>query len=344
MVNPVAWKTGGSVATVLATDYNAMHERVKSILVNGADVDALLPSEYGYGQAITSSTATAGTSGDLIAVDKLEELRTDIQKVWEHQTTAAFELDAVTTSDIITAGASPTTVLEPNQDNKTFNDYTFAINTIDSRIIPDPSLNNTYTNVAGGMTTPTYILRSPVTGSGVTNWNGTLNHIVSVTWASADAKRYYFNTGGRIMFYAELLSPPASSDARYNKTIDWRNIFGTWGGSSYTSHNTHIYGWKCYRDNIGVAPTTVYTVSTFTGAGVYSDNYYRVTCTHPNATQIIFTISMVDGDTGTGSGTKGSVPIDENVAGYIISYVTETRKTATGWSIAQPVFVTTNSL
>jgi hypothetical protein len=93
--------------------------------------------------------------------------------------------------------------------------------------------NNRGNAVANGTQVGTFsgsISKTTGTGSGSAAWTITFTH--TITWASADAARYFFNAGGRIKWDTNKTSTGQLADA------EWNDLAGTLVGDIYITAGT----------------------------------------------------------------------------------------------------------
>jgi Cu/Zn superoxide dismutase len=153
--------TIASGSLVLATDYNAIRTTVDNVLGTGS-------GDSGYGQSLTSSSKT---SSDVILDDDINELYADIQVAHTHQQGSATSLIAqVTTADLIEANNGVSF--------KGWIQYQTAANLI--------STNRLTANAASMTATAAKTTETKAAG-----WNGSNDQIVTVTFASAEARRFF---------------------------------------------------------------------------------------------------------------------------------------------------------
>jgi hypothetical protein len=171
-------------------------------------------------------------------------------------------------------------------------------------------------------------------GTRTTAWNATITHTVTLTFASADAMRWYFNAGNSFKFSASRSGGTAGI-----KNTSWDTMFANMGTISFNQTNTTSTG-NGTSYAIGYSLLTITDQAIFlknTETPTYSPNEYRVyaraNAALATATQIIFTINFADLSTD-------SLPlnppffIDENVDGTIVSTVQTYR--STGTNVATP--------
>lgn len=265
--------------TLTAAHYNELRNKIVQILGVGA-------SDYGYGQG-TISTTVAGSSTQQVNAQHMANLRTDIVKAYVHITSSAFNVTTPTAnSSIILATASGATY------NETHNSYISAINYCEAnRFIANPSQMTLVTS-----TVPKTV------GS---NWNGTVTVSHTVSFASAEHQRFFFNAGGQIRFYA------AHDTNSTGKSSDWQQFLAN-----------KINGTIYYAPHYWAAKngTSAYSLQQNAGSvsSAYSDNYWRLNTTFPNATDVQITQEYADADIGDYAGGNNRYWIaayDENVIG-----------------------------
>jgi hypothetical protein len=155
------------------------------------------------------------------------------------------------------------------------------------------------------------------TGSGSTPWTITFTH--TITWASANAARYFFNAGGRIKWETSKTSTGNLADAEWNdlantlvgdiyitagdvlspQTIAATSYTGTTkvGGTGTPVTLTTATGWY----NLLTSDTLIY--KQFADTAPYTGQFIAVNAkTAGTGTQLVLTTTWVDpGGSGTGS-------------------------------------------
>lgn len=297
---------GGSIN---ATDYNNLQSKVAQILGVGS-------GDYGYGQTVTSSQVVASNYptqpavGDFVTAQQLDDLRTDIEKCYVHQTTSAFLLGDIAVGDWITAGASAGT------DSATHNQYVSYVNTIDTNRLPTTSLNTAQMDSV-------FSVRS---SSRTSAWNGTINFIFTVSFTNANHRRYFFNTGGEIRINLAMSGTSGSKSNNWAAMVTNAPDPVTFG---YTQNSSLTQNW-----------TNLYTA---TGSGVYLENDLIVRVKQgTNVYDIQFEVRLQDDDTGDQQlpAVEPGPAVDENVNGTITCSVDEFKAVGSYVSIASPSYAT----
>ena len=187
------------------------------------------------------------------------------------------------------------------------------INTITANRGNAPAVGTEY-GVFSGTTSKT-----SNTGSGTSAWTITFTH--TITFASADALRYFFNAGGIVKLQYGKSSTGTDVDA------DWNSFAGQCGGiyfsgrvngaaqtiagTSYTG-TTRIGGTGGTETtlatttgyyNLTGTPTTIFQLN---NAGAYSGEYIRTTATATSSTVLTLVTTWVSDGSG-GAGTNGEI-------------------------------------
>ena len=273
---------------IQATDYNGF------VSTNGANVNGIWSTgatTAGYGEAAVSTVAGAAT----VTATQWSTLNSRISSMASHQGTT------------ITSRANPTS---------------------GSTIEILANLNTDLTNItnargnaaASGAQTTTFsgtTSKTTNTGSGSTAWTITFTH--TITWASANAARYFFNAGGRIKWETNKSSTGQLADAEWNdlantlvgdiyitagsvlspQTIAAVSYTGTTkvGGTGTPVTLTTATGWY----NLSTSDTLIY--KQFADTAPYTGQFIAVNAkTAGSGTQLVLTTTWVDpGGSGTGS-------------------------------------------
>jgi hypothetical protein len=158
------------------------------------------------------------------------------------------------------------------------------------------------------------------TGSGTTAWTITFTH--TVTFASADALRYFFNAGGIVRLKYGKSSTGTDNDPEWNTLAGWPGSINLTGrvnsntqliaGTSYTG-TTRIggsggtqttlattTGWY----NLTGSPTTIFQLNNSTSP--YSGEFIRTTATATSSTVLTLTTTWVS-DGSSGAGTSADI-------------------------------------
>jgi len=309
------------MAIITAARYNSLQATVENVMGNGA-------GQFGYGQTTASSQVAADT---VIDSGHMSTLYTDLINARVHQVgSVPNSVATVSAGDVIEEDATDTGTARGILQ---YEDLATTIETDRALIYTADTSQSTIT-------------ANKTNSSSTTSWNGVRDHIVTVTFATADARRHFFNAGGEIRFTADL--DPAASNGKNN---DWNSLLANMGTVTFKSNNC---------PSLGSSPGTSFNIGNFDmtatdqlvfqkdGTGVYAENDYNIKAKELNSTTIQFTIQFRDDDIGDDAGDSnndGAInPIDESVTGTLQSVVGERLPTGSRVSLTSPTFNTTNTL
>lgn len=329
------------------TDFNAIVAKIQKVLGDdGVD------EQIGYGRAVLSSTVS---TGDTITSDIMDNLYADLVKARTHQKGTNFTWDTPTdginapdageyigafAADIGTSGTSSDATADEAEG---FLDFSQAAQDI---------VDDVY-DVGADQTS----IQVQDTAIRTEAWNGSIIHTVDIVWANADERRYFFNSGGLLIFNAGLSGGNSVAGDQtqtypdtpaYQKDEIWQTMLNTMGTIYFGRNNTAPTGSGTGQAIGNYDLTSSYqTIFQKDGSGVYSENFYRIEAKDNSAgltfggesggsgaeNRITFRITFSDADVGDNrdadAGFPGEgTPVDENVTGTITSTVST--RAATG--------------
>jgi hypothetical protein len=303
--------------TITASDYNTFATNINTIIGTGS-------ADSGYG----ISEIAAVSAGNTITAAQWNSLLSGLQKGANHQGTTLTNA-----SNTVSAGGNilPLSNLEA--------DITLIT-------------NNKLTADASNMATD-----SGVTSSRTASWTGTVQHILTVTFASANAARHFFNSGGEIRF-AGSRSGGSSTD----QNTDWTNLLSNAGTVKFAEGATTYTGSGGTAAAVGFDDLTTSNqqIFTATGQGNYSANDWTIEAkadaAYGSATVLTFTVYFKDdhaAQTGTYTGGGlGTAPNEgtgwtgaDSVDGTLTSTITTLRAdNAAAVQVANPSSATTTEV
>ena len=303
--------------TITAADYNTFATNINTIIGTGS-------ADSGYGL----SEIAAVSAGNTITAAQWNSLLSGLQKGANHQGTTLTNA-----SNTVAQGGNilPLSNLEA-----------------DITLITTNKLTAAGANMAAD---------SGVTSTRTSAWTGTENHIFTVTFASANAARHFFNSGGEIR-----LAGSRSGGSSTDQNTDWTNLLSNMGTVKFAEGATTYTGSGGTAAAIGFDDLTTSNqqIFTATGAGNYSSNdytaYAKADAAYGSATVITFTIDFKDdhaAQTGTYTGGGlGTAPNEGNawsgadeVDGTLTSTITTYRADNASYvQVANPTFATTDAL
>lgn len=284
--------TYSSGGLIQATDYNGFANDTAGANVNG--VWATGTTDAGYGQTALGTVSAAGT----VTATQWAGLVNNISSLGSHTGTTITSRSAPTAGQTISILA--------------------ALNTDLTNIT-----NNRGNAVASGTEYGTFsgtTSQTNSTGSGQSAWTITFTH--TVTFASANALRYFFNAGGIVRLKYGKSSTGTDSDPDWNtfaglcgsinltgrvnsttNTIAGQAYTGTTriggGGGTQTTLATTT-GWY----NLTGSPTTIFQLNNATAP--YSGEYIRTTATATSSTVLTLVTTWVS-DGSSGDGTTANI-------------------------------------
>ena len=174
-------------------------------------------------------------------------------------------------------------------------------------------------------------LEPGITSSRSSTWNGLIVHEVAVTFSSAEAKRFFFNTGGEIRLSAN------NTGASTPKGLDWNQLCsqaGTIKFNSETTTSTNGGGSTIGNYDLTSAFQDIYQkVGSGTYSAVYAGNIYTLKARSDIDTRIIFRAEFND--------VVFDNNIDNNVDGTLSSVVQHYRADGDVNTLAPSYFNTT---
>lgn len=222
---------------IFASDYNNIRNKVIGVLGAGS-------GNTGYGQTVQS---TAVAEGNSVTRDQWNLLRYDLYNALFHQTGSAPSLVSKNAGDLISFGAG-----EPNSQYNTS---------------ADTATTNRFTVGAGQ-----YIQNLSVATRTKTDiWYTQAYCDVTVSFGSAAAARYFFNSGGQV----RVTSSRSGGDVKAQNT-KWSELLSGAGiqvfsGVYPAADFSAMDGRNFYR--LTNSPQTYYTV---TSSGPYAANRYSL--------------------------------------------------------------------
>jgi hypothetical protein len=261
--------------------------------------------QFGYGQGAVSAVSAAAT----ITATQWSTMLAALNKALQHQAGAAATLGPVnyTAGSVITYFANVATSVTTINTNKLDFNSTRGATTTGS------NLDKAYTTEASTMT-----------------------HTITVTFASADQARYFFNAGGRL----SLVASQAGDFEQNAKETNWRDLINAVGtihldqltstrtgtGETLTTNGSAIGYWDLTTSNQTLIKLTQDT-------SPYTDNYIDIFARVAGAagsngglgTQVIFQIDYFDGsaDGGFNDGISGTVRNRIDIVKPEVTYLTD---------------------
>ena len=302
--------------TITATDYNSFATDINTINGTGS-------GDSGYG----NSEVAALNAGDTITAAQWNSLLSALQAGANHQGTTLTNA-----SNTVSQGGNILPL---------------------SNLSADITLITTNKLTAAGANMAT---DTGITSTRTAAWTGTENHIFTVTFASANAARHFFNSGGEIR-----LAGSRSGGSSTDQNTDWTNMLSNMGTVKFAEAATSYTGSGGTATAVGFKDLTTSNQEIFaaTGAGNYSSNdytaYAKADAAYGSATVITITIDCKDdhaaqtgtytgGGLGTAPNEGGAWTGADEVDGALTSTITTFRANSAHVTVANPSFATTDAL
>ena len=275
--------TSGSL--IEAADYNGF---VSSSANNVNAIWSTGSGDKGYGQTAIANVSVGGT----VTATQWASLVNTLASLGSHQGTTITSRTAPVAGDIINILANVAT----------------DINNITTNRGNAAASGAEYTTFSGTTS------KTTSTGSGTTAWTITFTH--TITFASADAMRYFFNAGGRVKWQTSKTSTGTVADTEWNDLANTLvgDIFITGGtgtqvisGTSYTG--TTISG-GTGTPNILLTTTGFYDLTTtptniyrqFADTAPYTGQYINIAASvNSNSAPTVMTLTTTWVDPGGAS-------------------------------------------
>ena len=309
------------MAIIDSARFNNLQSRIELILGNGAGTN-------GYGQTLASGNVTSDGS-DIVEASDINNIYTDMLNARVHQ-----------------IGPNDISIAQMIQNlNIIAENESFFVND-DGQVSADPDGEKKgiadFENLMTDIETDKFLvhtsqaaLEDSTSSVRTTNWNGLIYHEIYVTFASEDARRHFFNTGGQIRFNAQntLASTP--------KGLDWAALCSEIGTVVF-NYDTTISTGDGSGSSIGNydlngSDQVIYQkVGAGTYSGIYAGNLYTIKARSDIPTRIIFRVEFNDVVTDP--------RIDNNVDGRLESIVKHYRAIGDFVSVDAPSYYNNNTL
>ena len=287
----------GTGLIIEAVDYNTIRTKIIGIMGTGA-------GQSGYGQTLLSSSVAFGNT---VTKAQWDNLRFDIFNARLHQDGLAPTIVNAVSGQPVRFGAG-----HPNNQYNTQADTAIA---------------NKF-NIGTGQ----FVIESATSATRTTAWNSSLTATVTVTFATADQARHFFNSGSKIRCASSRTGGTASP-----QNSSWSNILDTAGTVAFGGNTS---GLNFY--NLTSSYQTFYTLTT---SAPYTGNQYRIEVVSNvadnsigGATTLTFRVTYTDTYTYTGS---GSSTFPDNIDGTLTLTVDELRASGTLQPLGTGPFVLT---
>ena len=306
------------MANITAARINNLQSSIELVLGTGS-------GQSGYGQNVTSQPVN--NTGDVVQADDINAIYADILKARVHQvgTTDIGISEVVENLNVIAEDTSffvdddGVTSTDPDGFEKGFNDFEDVMD----QVLVDKAVMH-----------PSQAALEPAISSvRSSTWNGLIYHEVAATFTSADARRFFFNTGGEIRLSAN------NTGASTPKGLDWNQLcsqVGTIKFSADATVSTTGGGSSIGNYDLTSAFQNIYQkIGSGTYSAIYAGNIYTVKARSDIDTRIIFRIEFND--------VVFDNNVDNNVDGRLESVVQHYRANG-DVTVPAPTYFNTQSL
>lgn len=270
---------------VTAARYNNLRARIETVLGSSSPANP----QFGYGQSVTAlpvigNFLTNPTTTNIIQDEQYRDLYIDLARCRIHQigstafTQTPFPIGnyAVNTTSTDKVLESYISGLESLMTTIETNKFTIFESTQGSL--------ETLKNPAG------FAIIGNRTQAGSGTWNRTLSFIFTVTFASEQARRQWFNAGGQVR-----ISATGSGNTTNTKTVNWNNLLSSIGQISFAADRT--YSTVSYGTGSSIGNYTLNSSYQLVYRGyssAYFDNAVEVYALQNSATQLQFRVYLAD--------------------------------------------------
>ena len=308
------------MANITAARINNLQSSIALILGNGS-------GQSGYGQTVSSSPVN--NTSDVVEAADMNAIYADILQARVHQVGPGDIGIAEVVQNLNTVAEATSTFISDagviTTDPDGFKKGILDFEALMAQVQTDKAVMH-----------PSQAALEPAINSVRTSgWNGLIVHEVAVTFSSADARRFFFNTGGEIRLSAN------NTSATTPKGLDWNQLcsqVGTIKFSSETTTSSTGGGTAIGNQDLTGAFQNIYQkIGSGTYSAVYAGNIYTVKARSDISTRIIFRIEFND--------VVFDNNIDNNVDGRLESVLQHYRANATdGVTVIAPSYFNTTAL
>ena len=306
------------MADITASRINNLQSLIALILGTGS-------GQNGYGQTISS--APVNNTGDIVEAADINAIYADILKARVHQVGAGdigiaeviqnLNIVAEQTSSFI--NDQGVTSIDPEGFKKGIEDFENLMSQVQAdKSIMHPSQATSEPGIASARSS---------------TWNGLIYHEVIVTFSSANARRFFFNTGGEIRISTN------NTGASTPKGLDWTELCSQVGTLKFNAENTVATDGNGASignyDLTGAFQNIYQKVGSGTYSSIYAGNIYTVKARSDIDTRIIFRIEFND--------VVFDNNVDNNVDGRLESTIQHLRADG-NVSVSAPSYFNSNSL
>jgi archaellum component FlaF (FlaF/FlaG flagellin family) len=290
---------------IIAADYNTLQSRVEQILGTGSQ-------SFGYGQQVESSqvsgpSETGATDASDVTAEELNNLRSDIGRIYTHQTGLSNPVEEFVSTDVIGADQTAKEVTVDDDNNYSYNDIdeTKGFNNL-VEIVNELESDSNRFNINPNQQGIVFLSSDRRTLS----WNGNIQSEFQLSFSDSDQRRYFFNAGGQIRINGTVTNASTQRGTFWNDLIE--NPGEIQFGYNYTQNTGSSNGVSFPGGKKGNADLTSLYQTIFrkdASSGLYSDSYWEIQAKEISDSKISFRVILVnDGpESDTDSGVSGAI-------------------------------------
>lgn len=231
---------------ISATDYNTIRTKIINVMSTGS-------GNSGYGQTTFSSLVSAGNT---VTKTQWDALRYDIYNAVLHQTGSAASLVQVAVGEVIRYGAS-----QPNTQYDT---------------VANQAVTNRF-----DLGTGQFVTEAIDSKSFSSSWYQSISATASVSFATAEQARFFFNAGGKIRFASSR-----SGGSGVAQNTSWSNLLSSAGTQSFVGGPSGI--------NFFSLTSSFQTFAEIAGTTAYTNNKWRLEASCNVANNALGTANVVN--------------------------------------------------
>jgi hypothetical protein len=274
------------------SDYNAIRKKIIAVMGSGGIDPAtdLSDAKFGYGQLIVSADVE---KGQIVTSEQWNALRFDIFNARIHQEGTRPLVNPATVGQTIRFDEGP--LVDFN--NQTNIAITNKFNIGTGQFVIDQGINRVYS----------------------TPWKNTVSASATVTFASVNQARWFFNSGSKLRIYSTRLLGSTTA-----QNTEWTRMLNSVGTVEFGGITSPVGFYSLTNvDQI---------LKSVSASSPYSGNNFSIRVrsnvadnSNGGATQIIFSFTWTDGYTDPPGGNPGQFPPEDGVDGNLEFTIEEQR-------------------
>lgn len=295
--------------SIQAADFNNLQSRILQILGNGTN-------DFGYGQGVSSSQVTALSdssipNGDSVTETQINQLLADFDTVYTHQTGSSIFINEFVSGEIIGADQSAADITFDSLGNRSFvnPDTNKGINDFFSVV---STLENNRFQIANNQ----IFSQININDLRQRDWSDTVDSELTVSFGSANDRRYFFNAGGSITLEGTVDLGTSTGDS-LPRDSGWKDIIENVSEINFQGNQTaetgNASGVSFPQGTIGNYQLTSSYQTVLrkdASSGLYSNSFWEVQARENSSSEIQFRIELVNRgpESNTDAGNLGSEP------------------------------------